>query len=216
VFWFPVALVREAWKENWRRSVTRGKMASPILASVTNVCGVKDATSREWAEPRKGVVNFVIDFMEEQRGLTQKGGTMRLGSYSCHLQSGSLAQSIYGENQIFERHRHRYEFNNKFRGLFEKKGMVLSGICRERDLVEILELKDHPWFIAVQFHPEFKSRPLHPHPLFTQFVRASLQRRLSSQAQRKGPRVETSEMKTSRRSQKTGLEWEKRGASRSL
>jgi CTP synthase len=181
-----------------------------------NVCGVKDATSREWAEPRKGVVNFVIDFMEEQRGLTQKGGTMRLGSYSCQLEPGTLAESIYDSNQIHERHRHRYEFNNKYRGLFQKKGMVLSGICRERDLVEIIELKDHPWFIGVQFHPEFKSRPLDPHPLFTQFVRAAIEKRVHLHPPRKGIRAEKVEIKADRRNLKVGLELEKRGANRSM
>ena len=104
-----------------------------------------------------------------------KGGTMRLGAFSCTLLKGSRVKRIYDSAKISERHRHRYEFNNRFRGLFEKHGMNLSGICEDRDLVEIVEITEHPWFIGVQFHPEFKSRPLAPHPLFTSFVAASLE-----------------------------------------
>ena len=97
---------------------------------------------------------------------------MRLGSYPCSLVKGTRAQDVYEADLVHERHRHRFEFNNKYRALFEKKGMTPSGVCRERDLVEILEISEHPWFIGVQFHPEFKSRPLVPHPLFTSFVKA--------------------------------------------
>lgn len=139
-----------------------------------NVCGIKDATSREFHLDGKRNGNFIIDSMAEQRGMTQKGGTMRLGSFPCSIEDGSRASKVYGSTQIYERHRHRFEFNNKYRGLFEKKGMSLVGICKERDLVEIVELADHPWFIAVQFHPEFKSKPLNPHPLFKEFVKASM------------------------------------------
>lgn len=141
-----------------------------------NVCGIKDATSREFAE-NKDRGNFVIDFMNEQRSLEKKGGTMRLGSYSCALMKGSRAQAIYKSNVIYERHRHRYEFNNKYRDLFDKNGMLAVGKNKDRDLVEIVELPDHPWFIGVQFHPEFKSKPLSPHPLFSQFVKAALNRK---------------------------------------
>lgn len=140
-----------------------------------NVCGIKNATSREFADP-SARCSFVIDFMEEQRGVEKKGGTMRLGSYSCQIQKGSRAFSVYKSLQIFERHRHRYEFNNRFLDLFEKHGMMASGRNKERNLVEIVELPDHPWFIGVQFHPEFKSKPLAPHPLFSQFVKACLNR----------------------------------------
>jgi CTP synthase len=142
-----------------------------------NVCGIADATSREFVDRDKNAKNFVVDFMEEQKNITAKGGTMRLGLYSCALIEGSKVRAIYGQSKIQERHRHRYEYNNQYRQLFEKKGMSLSGICRERDLVEILELDSHPWFIGVQFHPEFQSRPLSPHPLFTSFVEASLAQR---------------------------------------
>jgi CTP synthase len=139
-----------------------------------NVCGIKDATSREWHDENKRNGNFVIDIMNEQRGLDKKGGTMRLGSFSCSLSQHSKAFQAYKSATIFERHRHRFEFNNRFKSLFEKRGMNCVGICKERDLVEIVELVDHPWFIGVQFHPEFKSKPLEPHPLFSQFVKASL------------------------------------------
>lgn len=147
------------------------------LASIEfarNVCGIKDATSREFEKQNQSSRNFVIDLMEDQKG-RQKGGTMRLGAYNCRLAKGSLALEVYGKALISERHRHRYEFNNKYRSLFEKNGMVLSGVCEERDLVEIVELSEHPWFLGVQFHPEFKSKPMDPHPLFRSFVSASLE-----------------------------------------
>lgn len=142
-----------------------------------NVCGIKDATSREWHEESKRRGNFVIDIMNEQRGIENKGGTMRLGAYSCRLSPDSKVHQIYKSDMIFERHRHRFEFNNKYRALFEKKGMNAVGICKERDLVEIVELVDHPWFIGVQFHPEFKSKPLEPHPLFSSFIKAGLKQK---------------------------------------
>jgi len=99
---------------------------------------------------------------------------MRLGAFPCHLSSDSKAYHAYKSANISERHRHRYEFNNKYKAMFDKKGMLAAGLCKERDLVEILELPDHPWFVGVQFHPEFKSKPLAPHPLFVQFVRSAL------------------------------------------
>lgn len=139
-----------------------------------NVCGIKDATSREFHAENKRNGNFVIDSMVEQRGIVNKGGTMRLGAFPCAIASGTTAAQVYKASNIMERHRHRFEFNNKYKALFEKNGMVASGICKERDLVEIVELPDHPWFVGVQFHPEFKSKPLAPHPLFVHFVKASL------------------------------------------
>jgi CTP synthase len=142
-----------------------------------NVCGIKDATSREWHEETNRRGNFVIDIMNEQRGIQNKGGTMRLGAYSCALSPHSKAAQVYKQATISERHRHRFEFNNKYRALFEKRGMNCVGVNKERDLVEIVELVDHPWFIGVQFHPEFKSRPLNPHPLFVHFVKASLKQK---------------------------------------
>ncbi len=152
-----------------------------------NVCGISDATSREFAQGAAGTNksksnrvdskysrNFVVDFMEEQRTIKNKGGTLRLGSYACSLMEGTIVREAYGKSLIHERHRHRYEFNNKYRPLFEKNGMTLAGICEERDLVEIIEIDTHPWFVGVQFHPEFKSRPTSPHPLFRSFVEAAL------------------------------------------
>lgn len=136
-----------------------------------HVCGIKDATTREWNKSSK---NYIIDLMSEQRNIQNKGGTMRLGSYPCTLSAHSKSYQVYKSKNITERHRHRYEFNNKYKALFEKKGMNCVGICEERDLVEIVELVDHPWFVGVQFHPEFKSKPLDPHPLFVHFVKASL------------------------------------------
>ncbi|MBC7370898.1 MAG: CTP synthase [Bdellovibrionaceae bacterium] len=148
------------------------------LASIEfarNVCGIQDATSHEFFTDNK-TRNYVIDTMVEQRGTVNKGGTMRLGSFSCALTRGSRTFDVYKSALIHERHRHRYEYNNKYRALFEKNGMNAVGICKERNLVEIVELVDHPWFIGVQFHPEFKSKPLAPHPLFVQFVKAALKR----------------------------------------
>lgn len=152
-----------------------------------HVCGIQDATSREFTKEQRGSHNFVIDIMAEQKKVTDKGGTMRLGAFNCALKSGSLAHKAYAQSLISERHRHRFEFNNKYRSLFEKRGMILSGICEERDLVEVIELKDHPWFVGVQFHPEFKSRPLAPHPLFTDFVAASLKQKKMKSVPAKNP-----------------------------
>jgi CTP synthase len=142
-----------------------------------NVCGIKDATSREFVGEVKRGGNIVIDSMAEQRGAIAKGGTMRLGAFSCQLAARSLALKVYGKNQISERHRHRFEFNNKYRDLFEKNGLKATGVNEERNLVEILENTKHPWFIGVQFHPEFKSKPLSPHPLFAAFVKAASRQR---------------------------------------
>jgi len=141
-----------------------------------HVAGWKEAHSSEFdpQAPQK-----VIDLLDEQSGVTEKGGTMRLGSFRCQLKPGSLAARAYGRPEIEERHRHRYEFNNKFATQLQSRGLVLSGKCVGRELVEIIELPDHPWFLAVQFHPELKSRPHEPHPLFVDFVRAALERRLA-------------------------------------
>ena len=142
-----------------------------------NVCGIQDATSREFVEGSMTSSNLIIDFMEEQRDNKVKGGTMRLGAYVCDIKPKSKAFQIYRKAKVSERHRHRFEFNNKYKGLMEKFGLVLSGVCRERNLVEIIELPSHPFFIGVQFHPEFKSKPTEPHPLFREFVSASLVRK---------------------------------------
>ncbi len=136
-----------------------------------NVCGLKDASSTEFDENCK---EPIIDLMEEQKTIINKGGTLRLGNYDCKLIKGTKAFKEYGVEEIKERHRHRYEFNNKYKELLEKNGMVFSGINEKANLVEIIELKDHPHFIACQFHPEFKSRPARPHPLFNSFIRESI------------------------------------------
>jgi CTP synthase len=139
-----------------------------------NVVGWLGANSSEFDASAE---QKVIDIMDEQTGITDKGGTMRLGSYKCQLKEGSLAARAYGKSEVHERHRHRYEFNNKYAAQLQSRGLVLAGKCVGRELVEIIELPDHPWFLAVQFHPELKSRPHDPHPLFVDFIRASLERR---------------------------------------
>ena len=139
-----------------------------------NVCGLAGANSTEF-DPNSP--HPVIHLMETQKGIDAKGGTMRLGAYPCVLQEDSLALKLYGRKRISERHRHRYEFNNDYLKPFTEKGMVLSGLSPDGSLVEIMELKDHPWFLGCQFHPEFKSRPLDCHPLFKGFIKAALQNR---------------------------------------
>ncbi|MDD4409808.1 MAG: CTP synthase [Candidatus Pacebacteria bacterium] len=139
-----------------------------------NVCGIKEATSREFDSSIK---DPVIDIMEEQKSLLKNkdyGGTMRLGSWECSIKQGTKSFKAYGKETIQERHRHRYEFNNNHRKILEKNGLVLAGLNNTKDLVEIIELKNHPFFVGVQFHPELKSRPLAPHPLFVEFIKASI------------------------------------------
>ncbi|MDB4835228.1 CTP synthase [Cyclobacteriaceae bacterium] len=146
-------------------------MQCAAIEYARNVIGIKDATSRETDENAK---NAVIDIMEEQKNITQMGGTMRLGSYPCELKEGSKTREIYGKTLIEERHRHRYEFNNKYLSQFEENGMVASGINPETNLVEVIELPEHPFFIGAQFHPEYKSSVLEPQPIFVAFVKAAL------------------------------------------
>ncbi len=147
---------------------------SAVIEFARNVCGMTGSHSSEFD---KKTDNHVIDLMPEQNGVVKKGGTMRLGSYPCRLAEDTLARRVYGEEMVDERHRHRYEVNNKYITLFEEKGLVLSGLSPDRRLVEMIELPDHPWFVACQFHPEFKSRPTRPHPLFKDFVRAAVEHR---------------------------------------
>ena len=118
----------------------------------------------------------MIHLMEEQKNLAALGGTMRLGEYPCTLMEGTAVSRAYEAKQIGERHRHRYEFNNEYREQLEEKGLRVAGVCAERNLVEIVELQGHPWFVGVQFHPELKSRPVRPHPLFRDFVGAALKK----------------------------------------
>ena len=125
---------------------------------------------------KQRLADYVADFLA-QKGVSDKGGTMRLGAYPCTLSAGSKAATLYGTTQISERHRHRFEVNNDYREQLAEKRMVFSGMNSDLDLVEIIELPDHPHFIACQFHPEFKSKPLSPHPLFAGFIQAALERR---------------------------------------
>ncbi|MCS7249686.1 MAG: CTP synthase [candidate division WOR-3 bacterium] len=140
-----------------------------VIEFSRNVLGLKEANSQEFDLNTKYPV---IHLLESQKGIKKKGGTMRLGAYPCLLKEDTIAFRAYQAKRIYERHRHRYEVNNEYIELLEKKGMVVSGIYEKENLVEIIELKDHPFFVATQFHPEFKSRPLRPHPLFLAFVKA--------------------------------------------
>jgi len=149
-------------------------MQMAVVEFARNVAGLKNAHSSELNENTEFPV---IDLMPEQKDIDEKGGTMRLGLYPCKIIEGTRAHQIYNESLIYERHRHRYEFNNAYREILTQKGLVLSGLSPSERLVEIIELPDHPWFIGVQFHPEFKSRPNRPHPLFRSFIGAALERR---------------------------------------
>lgn len=142
-----------------------------VIEFARNACGMKGANSTEFKPKTRYPV---ISLLEEQKRVKNMGGTMRLGVYPCRIKKGTLAGKLYRKEMIFERHRHRYEFNNKYRKLMEKRGMVFSGIYPNKNLVEIVELKDHPYFIAVQYHPEFKSKPDKAHPLFRGFISAAL------------------------------------------
>jgi CTP synthase len=145
-------------------------MQMAVIEFARNVLGLKDAHSTEMV---KETTNPVIDLMDEQKEVTAKGGTMRLGAYPCTIKAGSLAHTIYGTTQISERHRHRWEFNNKYLADFEKAGMVPSGKNPATGLVEIVELPNHPFFIGVQYHPELKSTVENPQPIFVHFVKAA-------------------------------------------
>ena len=136
-----------------------------------NVLGYTDANSREMDEKTP---HNVIDIMEEQKSITNMGGTMRLGAYECVLQEGSKAYEAYGTEHIQERHRHRYEFNNEFRAEFEEKGLVIAGTSPDGRLVEAVEIPGRDFHLGAQFHPEFKSRPNRAHPLFKGFIAAAL------------------------------------------
>lgn len=146
-------------------------MQVAVVEFARNVCGLKHANSTEF---NKNTKYPVISLLEEQKKIKIKGGTMRLGAFECRLKKGSRAYSAYKREKIYERHRHRYEFNNSYQGMMAKNGMVFSGIYPHKNLVELIELKAHPWFVACQFHPEFKSKPDKAHPLFADFIKHSL------------------------------------------
>ena len=149
-------------------------MQLAVIEYARNVCGLKGVSSTEF---EKECQNPVIDLMPDQRGIKDKGGTMRLGAYPCSLKAGSRALDLYKSEQISERHRHRFEFNNEYREQLTRTGLVLSGTSPDDRLVEIVELPEHPYFVGCQFHPEFKSRPMLAHPLFQGFVSAAVRRR---------------------------------------
>jgi len=144
-----------------------------VIEFARSVGGLEGANSTEF-DPQ--TPHPLIDFLPEQRQVFDKGGTMRLGSYPCHLVPGTRAREAYDREEVRERHRHRFEFNNQYRDVLTSKGLVVSGVLEEGDLVEIVELEDHPWMLATQFHPEFKSRPNRPHPLFCAFLSAAIGR----------------------------------------
>ncbi len=148
-------------------------MQIAVIEFARHVVGLEGAHSTEFDTETPFPV---VDLMAEQRAVTHKGGSMRLGAYPCELTDGSLAQQVYGSKEISERHRHRFEVNNAYRARLEQAGLRLSGLSPDGTLVEMCELPEHPWFVGCQFHPEYKSRPLQPHPLFTAFVAAALGR----------------------------------------
>jgi CTP synthase len=155
-------------------------MQCAVVEFARSALGYEDANSTEFDQTTQ---HPVIALMEEQASVRQRGGTMRLGSCPCALAPESLARQAYGREVIHERHRHRYEFNNAYREVFQENGFVMSGLSPDGQLVEIIECTEHPWFLAVQFHPEFQSKPTKAHPLFREFVAAALLRRDPSRAE---------------------------------
>ncbi len=157
-------------------------MQLAVIEFARNCCGMQDADSAEFnRDTEHQVIYLMKEWFDPRTGETQvrdetsaMGGTLRLGSYPCHLQKSTFAYKAYGVERIDERHRHRYEFNNEFRKVLVDKGLIISGLSEDNNLVEIVELADHPWFLGCQFHPEFKSRPMSPHPLFRDFIKAGL------------------------------------------
>lgn len=149
-----------------------------VVEYTRNVLGLKAAASSEFVPETP---DPVINLMDNQKGVKDMGATMRLGAYPCTIRSGTLAEKIYGKTEISERHRHRWECNNSYRERLESQGLTLAGLSPDGNLVEMVEVADHPWFVGVQFHPEFKSRPLSPHPLFVHFVAAALKNRGKTQ-----------------------------------
>ena len=178
-------------------------MQVAIIEIARDLCGLKHANSSEF-DPE--TPDPVVDIMETQRGINAKGGTMRLGAYPCVLKKGSKAHSVYGATEISERHRHRFEVNNAYRAALERAGVEFSGLSPDDSLVEIMEYRHHPWFVACQFHPEFKSRPMQPHPLFRGFVKSVLQHKAQAVKGQKGPgRVKKATSALPRRSRKLSL-----------
>ncbi len=174
-------------------------MQLAVVEYARDVCEMAGANSAEFD---KEAPYAVIDLMPDQRGVLEKGGTMRLGAYPCSLEKGSLAAEAYGAQSVSERHRHRYEVSNKYRERIAQAGLVLSGTSPDQRLVEMVELRDHPYFVGCQFHPEFKSRPHSAHPLFARFVRAALERQRD---RTKGEKAKSSESGTAQTSSATSI-----------
>jgi CTP synthase len=154
-------------------------MQMAVLEAARNMAGIRDATSSEFGLSGTPVVGLMTEWVDgemlEKRGVSSDlGGTMRLGAFEAYLKQGSRAEDIYGTRVISERHRHRYEVNMDYRAQLEAKGLIFSGVSPDGVLPEIVEIPDHPWYIGVQFHPELKSRPFAPHPLFASFIEAAL------------------------------------------
>ncbi len=158
-------------------------MQTACIEFARNVCGLEEANSSEFdpATPHR-----VIYKLRELRGVEELGGTMRLGAWTCQLEHGSLAQRAYGQTEISERHRHRYEFNREYESTLTAGGLRISGSTPDGTYVEIVEIPGHPFFLGCQFHPEFKSKPLEPHPLFSAFVKASYENRLGRERRTRG------------------------------
>ena len=159
-------------------------MQVAVIEFARHVAGMDGAHSQEFDKETSYPVIFLMsEWYDDKTGSVQKrdvtsdkGGTMRLGAYPCNVKPDTFAYQAYGILEISERHRHRYEFNNAYKEILEQKGLVISGVSPSGELVEIIEIEDHPWFLGCQFHPEFKSRPTAPHPLFREFIRASLEK----------------------------------------
>ena len=146
-------------------------MQMAVIEFSRNVVGLKGANS---SEMDADCPYHVIDLMEDQKQVENKGGTMRLGAWDCILLEGSAAHSVYKKKTISERHRHRYEFNENYKTQIESNGMIATGVNPDTGLVEIVEIENHPWFVGVQYHPEYKSTVANPHPLFKAFIKAAL------------------------------------------
>ncbi len=159
-------------------------MQIAVIEFARNVCGLKAANSSEFDT---GTIHPVIDLMPGQRDVADKGGSMRLGAHPCRIRAGSLANSAYGLEEINERHRHRFEFNNAYRETLIARGLQVTGLSPDGNLVEIVEIEDNPWYLGCQFHPEFKSRPTAPHPLFRRFISATLEEKNKLEKQKSGP-----------------------------
>jgi CTP synthase len=149
-------------------------MQTAVIEFARNVCGLTDADSAEFS---KNTQHKVIDLMPDQNSKQDKGGTMRLGAYPCEIKPDTVLRSVYGKKEISERHRHRYEFNNDYREIMTQNGLTISGTSPDGKLVEAVEIEKHPFFVGVQFHPEFLSRPDKAHPLFKSFIKKSLEYR---------------------------------------